>query len=107
MYQQLTWEGALGIGNGRSEAFHLGVTDSALPHVGRLHQNLPSAPSPALPVVGAGGQMSVSQQAPWTAVLGNGMELLSSAPICEGILSLHLGPSTTGELDLLPRSYDP
>lgn len=40
----LTSEGALGIDNGRYEAFHLKVTSSALPHVGRHHQYLPSAP---------------------------------------------------------------
>lgn len=43
----LTPEGALGIHNGRYEAFHLEVTGSALPHVSRHRQYLPSAPPSA------------------------------------------------------------
>lgn len=83
----LTLEGALGIDNGKYEAFHLEVTGSALPHVGHRHQYLPSAPpQPSTQCKmgwsssGCWGQMSGSQQTLWAALLGNGMDPLSSAP---------------------------
>ena len=110
----LTSEGALGIDNGRYEAFQLEVTGSALPHVGRLHQYLPSAP----PQPSAQCEMGWSQF--WA--LGTDVRVPAGSlgcfsrkwdgpaqlsPRCDGSPSLRLGLTTTRELDLLPRLYDP
>lgn len=110
----LTSEGALGIDNGRYEAFHLEVTGSALPHVGRHHQYLPSAPpQPSAQCEMGWSQFWVLRTDVWVPAgsLGcfsrkwDGPAQLSLR--CDSGPSLQLRLSTIGELDLLPRLYNP